>query len=356
MKNIFHRLLIGLSKFKRITGIGERMISVIVPVFRVEKFLDQCVRSIQNQTYKDLEIILVDDGSDDNCPAMCDAYAKEDRRIKVIHKKNGGLSDARNAGLEIATGEYIAFVDSDDYIATDMYEKMAAVMDTMQDVDVVVCPFQKVAEEDCYKKENSQNDVCKHRILEHDGVVREMFLEQYELYIVAWNKLCRRKMWKEVRFPVGKIHEDQYTTYKILYEARKVALMEQPFYFYRQRQGSIMSRFNAKGCMDDIMALQEKMQFFEKKKEWEYACCASRSLEHMIYHYHRAEKYKEKDTANAIRTLFIKDWKQIKKQKIKGISKERTAYFNSFMISDAWMKCYMKCYWKLLGLKRKLRK
>ena len=141
------------------------MLSVIVPIFRVEKYLDKCVQSLLAQTYKDLEIILVDDGSDDGCPAMCDSYAKMDPRIKVVHKGNGGLSDARNAGLEVATGEYIAFADSDDYVHPQMYEAMVTVMEENAAVDMVVCPFQKVGDNENDADEKASIGKKKYKIL-----------------------------------------------------------------------------------------------------------------------------------------------------------------------------------------------
>ena len=121
------------------------MISVIVPVYKVEKYLRQCIESIQRQTYSDLEIILVDDGSPDGCPAICDEYARNDKRIKVLHQENGGLSVARNVGLDIAKGEYIAFVDSDDYIKENMYEMLYNKI-VMEDADLIICSYDKVDE------------------------------------------------------------------------------------------------------------------------------------------------------------------------------------------------------------------
>ena len=169
------------------------MISVIVPVYHVEKYLDTCVQSILNQTYKDLEIILVDDGSADACSKMCDEYEKLDSRVKVIHKENGGLSDARNAGLDVATGDYIAFVDSDDYIHPDMYANMYAFLERNPDFNLVMCRYKKVEEDEkeIYLKQTAQ-DI---RILEHKDFVEDMFsAEQYEEYVVVWNKLYRSSM------------------------------------------------------------------------------------------------------------------------------------------------------------------
>lgn len=330
------------------------MISVIIPVFRVEKYLDACVQSVLAQTYEDLEILLVDDGSDDGCPAMCDQYATEDPRVKVIHKQNGGLSDARNTGLSAAKGEFILFVDSDDYIHPKLCETVAEIMERQKQVDVLVFPFQKVEEfeNDAYK------DVKFEKVFEHilskKELICNMFQKEYESYIVAWNKCYRKQVWDMLRFPYGRIHEDQFTTYKALYEARQVAYLTQPLYYYRQRGGSIMSKFNAKGCMDDIMALQEKMVYFSDKDPWEYGCCASRSLEHMVYHFKRAKKNHAQKEEKEIRTIFKGEWKNIRKQKLPGITKERTAYFNSFLVSEKWMDFYMPVYWKCMNMKRRL--
>lgn len=331
------------------------MISVIIPVFRVEQYLDACVQSVLAQTYEDLEILLVDDGSDDGCPAMCDRYAACDSRVKVIHKQNGGLSDARNAGLSVAEGEYILFLDSDDYIHPRLCETVAEIMERQKQVDVLVFPFQKVEEfeKEAYK-DMKIGKVSEH-ILSRKELIRKMFQEEYESYIVAWNKCYRKSVWDTLRFPYGRIHEDQFTTYKALYEARQVACLEQPMYYYRQRSGSIMSKFHAKGCMDDILALQQKILYFSEKDPWEYGCCASRSLEHMIYHYKRAKKNRAAKEAKEIRNIFLREWKKIRKQKLPGITKERTAYFNSFLVSERWMDFYMGIYWKCLSMKRKLK-
>lgn len=332
----------------------EGMISVIIPVFRVEKYLDVCVQSVLAQTYEDLEILLIDDGSDDSCPVICDRYAASDARVKVFHKQNGGLSDARNTGLSVAVGEYILFVDSDDYIHPKLCETVVEIMERQERVDVLVFPFQKVGEFEDEAYKNVKIGEAFEHILSRKELISKMFQEEYESYIVAWNKCYRKSVWDTLRFPYGRIHEDQFTTYKALCEARQVAFLEQPMYYYRQRGGSIMSKFHAKGCMDDILALQEKIMYFSDKEPWEYGCCGSRSLEHMIYHYKRAKKNKADEEAKEIRDIFSREWRKLRRQKLPGITKERTAYFNSFLISEKWMDFYMNLYWKCLSLKRKL--
>ena len=167
------------------------MISVIVPVFRVEKFLENCIQSVLNQTYGDFELILVDDGSDDNCPAICDRYARKDVRVKVIHKQNGGIGETRNAGLQIAEGEYITFVDSDDYIHPQMLEMCMNSFQKESDIDIAMCPLKKVHEEDNEAYEAKKGLKGSYQLLRHIEIIEEMFAADYEAYIVSWNKVYK---------------------------------------------------------------------------------------------------------------------------------------------------------------------
>ena len=149
------------------------LISVIVPIYNVEKYLDRCVDSIINQTYKNLEIILVDDGSPDNCPQMCDDYAKKDSRIKVVHKENGGLSDARNVGMEVATGEYVSFIDSDDYISLDFYETLLETI-VDNDSDIVECGVVKFYEDNSFDKYSDDLKVTNYDTVDGlEGLINE---------------------------------------------------------------------------------------------------------------------------------------------------------------------------------------
>ncbi len=179
------------------------LISVIVPVYKVEAFLPKCVDSIRNQTYKDLEIILVDDGSPDNCGAMCDAFAEEDPRIKVIHKPNGGLSDARNAGIEIASGEYLGFVDSDDWIEPEMYETMLALAQK-HEVKLVCAGRYDVSE----RTGQRTKGLCPEReeVVSGQELAGRIFLWQ-GLDSAAWDKLYHRSLWQTRRYPFGRVNE-----------------------------------------------------------------------------------------------------------------------------------------------------
>ena len=184
-------------------------ISVIIPVYKVEPYLDKCIQSVVNQSYKNLEIILVDDGSPDNCPLMCDEWAKRDSRIKVIHKKNGGLSSARNAGLDIAEGDYIAFVDSDDWLDLSMYNDMMNIIENY-DVDFVAGKI------NCYiEKENIYKSFMEYHdcyIIKTDQILKK---EQYQKMILSkqiesasWNKLYKRPLIDKLRFKDNRLYED----------------------------------------------------------------------------------------------------------------------------------------------------
>lgn len=245
----------------------EKLISIIVPIYNVECYLKRCVESIQNQTYKNLEIILVDDGSPDRCGEICDAYAKEDMRIRVLHKENGGLSDARNAGIQVANGEYIGFVDSDDYINTHMYECLLQSI-TNTSADVAICGLRYVKDADsCDVNQIQYTDEIREETLS-GREVQDKYFDKIErvTFTVAWNKLYKRELFETIRYPKGKLHEDEFTTYKLLYQAKRIAVINEIGYYYVIREGSIMGRFNAKRY-DLLEAYRSKMNFYLEHKE-----------------------------------------------------------------------------------------
>lgn len=216
------------------------LISVIIPVYKVEEYLDDCIRSVVDQIYQNLEIILVDDGSPDNCPAMCDAWTMKDKRIKVIHKPNGGLSDARNAGIDIASGEYIAFVDSDDWIEPDMYEKMLAAL-KKEHADICACSISS-----CYPEHRAVWG-CRAYVVTDSEQTLAMLYRDTAYPVAAWNKLYRRELWDDLRFPVGRICEDTFTTYRLVHGANRIVQLPYALYCYRIRPNSIMtSQFSPK--------------------------------------------------------------------------------------------------------------
>lgn len=212
------------------------LISVIVPVYNVEKYLDRCVRSIVNQSYSKLEIILVDDGSPDECPKICDEWKKKDKRIRVIHKINGGLSDARNAGLAVATGEYIAFVDSDDWVDLKLYQTLLDALERT-DSDIACCKVAKVWDESYI--DNLESTSGELELYDTECALTELIMDQ-KIQQIVWNKLYKRKLLSEILFAKGKCHEDEFWTYQVFGLANQSVIIDYYGYYYFQRDNSIM--------------------------------------------------------------------------------------------------------------------
>lgn len=243
---------------------AEVLISVIVPVYKVENELDRCVQSILGQTYKNLEIILVDDGSPDKCPEMCDRYAEKDRRIKVIHKENGGLSDARNAGLDIANGEYLAFIDSDDWVEENFIEHLAANLKSTKS-DIAICGFMMVNEEGKKRHYTAAKEI---EVFEHDAAMHELFAQQ-KFGCMICLKLYRRDLFKDVRFPKGKLYEDIAVSIPLFERSERCVLSNAELYYYFQRNSSIVnSKFNENKL--DMLNYVQKMIEYSHKNSHKY--------------------------------------------------------------------------------------
>lgn len=268
--------------------------SIIVPVYKVEKYLEQCVESIMAQTYGNWELILVDDGSPDQSGRIADRYASLDSRIQVIHKENGGLSDARNAGLEAVTGDYITLVDSDDYIHPQMLELMLQAAGDGEE-DVVICGYEMVYEGQTPKTQKFELQGVE-RI---DGrEIQQVYFKQSDqrlMYTVAWGKLYRRSCFDTIRYPKGKLHEDEHVTFQILYEASRIVYVELPMYYYLSRESSIMGDFAAKR-FDIFGGYSERMSYYMKKQEVDLAKRTFFLALHMLAQYR--EWMNQKDAAS----------------------------------------------------------
>ncbi|MGM0215625.1 glycosyltransferase family 2 protein [Enterococcus sp. AZ109] len=225
-------------------------ISIIVPVYNVEKYLHKCVDSILEQTFTDFELILVDDGSPDGSGAICDEYAKKDARVKVIHKENGGLSDARNAGIDIAQGKYLGFIDSDDYIEKDMYELLYNNI-INENADLSICGVYHV-----YDNKEIIENKKQYMVLDRDETMVLIFHGNL-ISDHAWNKLYTKKIFNETRYPVGKYHEDSFTIVSILDKCKKVVVDTSQEYYYYHRTGSITSQKFSKKHLEYIEAWEE---------------------------------------------------------------------------------------------------
>lgn len=229
----------------------NELISIIVPVYKVEKYLEKCVNSILKQTYTNLEIILVDDGSPDKCGQLCDELAKTDDRIKVFHKENGGLSDARNYGVERANGEYIGFVDSDDYIHESMYEELYKAIKKTGTV-IAECGVTRVYKNTLRPHYEGEDYFL---VLDREGYLKE-YLENKRLYGSAWCKLIHKDLAKKIKFPTGKIYEDAFYTLELLKTVDKYTLISGNYYYYYIRENSITTRPFSSKDMDYIEIME----------------------------------------------------------------------------------------------------
>lgn len=214
-------------------GKEKPLVSVIIPVYNTQDYLKACIESVQGQTYPNLEILLVDDGSTDESGALCEKYAAQDDRIRVFHKKNGGLSDARNRGLMEARGEFLAFVDSDDLLAPKAIETLEALCET-SNAEAAIGQVSAFADHCTFAEESAQGEVVPMK-----EAVRRMLLHQ-KIGHEAWGKLYRRSLWQTIKFPFGLFYEDYATIYCVIAQCQTVAIAPVPLYYYRVHSGSIM--------------------------------------------------------------------------------------------------------------------
>ncbi len=334
-KNNFALEAIENNKYIYYKILSEEKITVIVAVYNIEKYLDNCIKSIINQNYKNLQILLIDDGSTDSSGEICDKYAKLDERIEVIHKKNGGLADARNVGMSLAKGKYISFIDGDDYIYPTFYMNLYNLI-VKYDADISECDFLRVNEDDIENieeiilKENEKLKI-RHEIIDNKEAVCELFgtrLQPYVKKVVVWNKLYNSKVLSDIQFPFGKLHEDEYTTYKILYNSTKIVSTNKVLHGYIQTKNSIMRReIKQKRIDDNLDAYIQSSNFFKEKNEPEIEMkCRRRYLENCIELSGKVLKSdnKEKQTQlEGIKDKFISNYDKYIKDIIFYNSEER---------------------------------
>ncbi len=258
----------------------NELISIIIPIYKVEKYVKRCVDSVLNQTYKNLEIILVDDGSPDGSGAICDEYAKKDNRVKVIHKKNGGLSDARNCGVNSSCGNYIAFIDADDYVAQNYIEFLYSNL-ISKNAQVACCKLTKtsVSNFEFINKEYEEFNFSNIQ-----ACVALLTSSLYTLLVVACGKLIKCEIVKQHAFPLGKKHEDEATTAKFLYSAKNVFVSTKSLYAYYQNEDSITHTKLPSINEDVIWAMEHRAQFFTQLGERQLAKMSNRKLfDYLVY-------------------------------------------------------------------------
>ena len=251
---------------------NSEKVSIIIPVYKVEQYLDHCVESALRQTYPNFEVILVDDGSPDRCGAMCDDWAKRSPLVRVIHQENGGLADARNTGIDAATGEYLAFIDSDDYITPDMVQKLYDAL-TACNAEMSICNFLRVYEDGTLVPELENGLPIRDEVLSGLEIISKIHIPGKGwgfgwYYTMAWNKLYKKNLFSKVRFPKGKLCEDVFVAHYLFEQCNKVACISDVCYYYLLRSGSItfershQTHLNdAEGYLDRALFCQERGLF-----------------------------------------------------------------------------------------------
>jgi glycosyltransferase involved in cell wall biosynthesis len=292
-------------------------ISVIVPIYKVEKYLDRCIESIASQTYKNLEIILVDDGSPDNCPQICDKWAGKDSRIKVIHKQNGGVSSARNAGLDVATGDFVAFVDSDDYVEKGYIQTMYSKQKAYK-VDFVCCSVNDVYE-DTGKIE--QNVPVSEDVVISDAHIFDSYYANYsKILIVPWNKLYKKEIFKNIRFRENMVYEDTEIILRILHSVSSIAIIPNILYNYLKTSTScIGGGINRLKIDSTIKLFETRVEFIQHNNLNNYL---SQELIFQFNNY--GWIYRQTDDKGLRKILkedFLKKYKKYHKQIKKQVSK-----------------------------------
>ena len=264
----------------------KSLISVIIPVYNVEPYIRKCVDSVILQTYSRLEIILVDDGSPDTCGEICDDYALKDSRVRVIHKDNGGLSDARNSGLDAAGGEYVLFLDSDDSLAPNCILKLFELL-TAHNADIAICNYYAV------KKGFSTLQSGRQGLHSFSGTeaMEELFGSLRAQFTVSWCKLFKAELFRKLRFPKGKIHEDNFTSYRLYHASKKIVYTDEPFLYHLKRPDSIIgSSFKLKNHLDKMQATEEMIAFL---KERGFKKLESKALRMMFFHFFLLHQHRD---------------------------------------------------------------
>lgn len=251
------------------------MISVIIPIYNSEKYLEQCIESVLRQTYKDIEVILVDDGSTDSSGLICDNFALNDSRIRVIHQKNARIAAARNAGIEIAKGDYLTFLDSDDYILPETYDSALSLMDKYG-ADLVQWDLQYLVEDDFNASANNMNRTKSAHVeyvTSNTGAIKIMLDTHHPdnrfNYICqccncVWSKLFKRELFDDIRFPLGKEYEDLRIVHRLYFNARKVVFTNDRFSIYRLRNNSVVHSMSPKGTIDGVEAFEDKYRMLKE--------------------------------------------------------------------------------------------
>lgn len=323
------------------------LISIVVPVYKVEKYIHRCIESILSQAFTDFRLVLVDDGSTDNCGEICDGYVIKDNRVVVVHKKNGGLSDARNAGIELEIScnecKYISFVDSDDWISTHYLEFLCQSIKT-ENADVSCCKH--------IECENEYNNTSE-RVADFSCFDGENFcVKEYKYSQTAWGKLFNLEQWINLRFPVGKIHEDAFSIYKILLPAKKIAFVSNPplYFFNSINNDSITRKVWSPKRMDLLCAFDEKLEYSKINGYDQYYLIQIREyINTLVFNYHNAVADSSSESVRYIR-------KKTRKALKKSVVRKMFPFLSNLWIYEIAYPNLMKQYWRIKSIKSKIKR
>ncbi len=305
------------------------LISVIIPVYNVEPYLRECLDSVVGQSYENLEIILVDDGSPDSCPGICDEYAQRDGRIQVIHQKNAGLSAARNAGIQRAGGNYLCFVDSDDAVHPDFVTALYGAC-VRTGAEVAICRFSA-------DKSRLERYPADAKVYTPREISAELCNDATGTLGVTWNKLYAARLFEHISFPVGRIHEDEATTYRLFWESRSCALLTDVLYYYRTRENSIVNSGFSLRRMDAALAYRERIDFYDKNKEKELADYARAVYCHFLRRYRKEIRATDPDPGHWEQEMYAA-WAAVLRSPRVGMKKKFSLSLQ--MLSP---RCYRFC-------------
>lgn len=324
----------------------NELISVIIPIYNAEKYLNICIQSVVEQTYKNLEIILVDDGSTDKSFEICDKWREKDYRIKILHQKNQGAAMAKNQGLDLACGELIAFVDSDDCIKKNMYEKLYRLMKYKQ-CDIVECNYQSFENDIVYEK-----DTIKEKIEICSNIkAMEYLIDNSKIKPVVWDKLYKKNVISNIRFPKGRYIDDEFWIYKVVDKANKVGIINDKLYFYRQHQDSIMGRKYNIRRLDAVDAMKERMLYIRENKSELKDKATLSYIATIMYHYQCLDLYrKELDKDKRFRKKIYKRLKELGKKELKKaltlVNSKYKLWYNLFWLCPD-VTCRIRNYLKI---------
>ena len=325
------------------TTTNSPFISIIIPVYNVQDYLHKCLDSILQQTYQNIEILLVNDGSTDTSGEICDYYRTLDTRIQVIHQCNQGISAARNTGFSHSHGEYILFVDSDDFIHPQMLSYMLYEMQR-NNADLVCCKKKRV--EPNFPLPTDSLDANAYSVTLYDD-----YKAFYEIYnprsytdmIVCWNKLYPRDLVSSFPFPPNRIHEDEHFSPRVLANSKTVAFIEYPFYFYVQRPNSIMKKPLTKKSLDKLTSLAENVAYFKETNHPEKSILENiRLFDYSISLCVTFRTQKNKELEKEIRTNFINTYRSLNKNDLPIRKRIKYDIFYRFYSLFIWQEIYLK--------------